>query len=115
MPKLTTTERHEFLQERGHLARIATIKPDGSPSVVPVWFICQDGKILITPRKHSAFYANVQHDPLLMRLRNQRGVVVSCGKDGEPVSVEFRNVAARRLILPGEVSVPIHPRALLVR
>jgi PPOX class probable F420-dependent enzyme len=63
MPKLTTTEIHEFLQERGHLARIATVKPDGSPSVVPVWFICEDGKILITPRKYSAFYANVQHEP----------------------------------------------------
>ncbi|MBI3303650.1 MAG: pyridoxamine 5'-phosphate oxidase family protein [Deltaproteobacteria bacterium] len=63
MPKLTAAEIHEFLQERGHLARIATIKPDGSPSVVPVWFICEDGKILITPRKYSAFCTNVQHAP----------------------------------------------------
>lgn len=63
MPKLTENEVHAFLQERGHLARIATLQPDGSPSVVPVWFIYEEGKILITPRKHSAFYANVQRDP----------------------------------------------------
>jgi len=63
MPKLTATEMHEFLQERGHLARIATVRPDGSPSVMPVWFICEGGKILITPRKYSVFYANVQRDP----------------------------------------------------
>ena len=63
MPKLTKAEMSEFLQERGHLARIATINADGAPSVVPVWFICEDGKILITPRKYSAFYANVQRDP----------------------------------------------------
>ena len=36
------------------------------------------------------------------------GIIVSYGEDGEPVSVEFLNAATRRLILPGEVSVPIH-------
>ena len=29
--------------------------PDGSPSVVPVWFLYERGKIHITPRKHSEF------------------------------------------------------------
>lgn len=63
MPKLTNPETNEFLRERGHLARIATIGPNGAPTVVPVWFIHEGGKILITPRKHSAFYANIQRDP----------------------------------------------------
>ena len=63
MPKLTNDEVQSFLQERGHLARIATIKEDGSPSVVPVWFICEEGKIIITPRKYSAFYAHIQREP----------------------------------------------------
>ena len=63
MPKLTQAEIMAFLQERGHLARIATINAEGAPSVVPVWFICEQGKIIITPRKHSAFYANIQRDP----------------------------------------------------
>lgn len=63
MPKLTSTEINEFLQERGHLVRIATIGPNGAPSVVPVWFVYEGGKILITPRKYSAFYANIQRDP----------------------------------------------------
>ena len=63
MPKLTNAEVESFLQERGHLARIATIKDDGSPSVVPVWFIYEEGKIIITPRKYSAFYAHIQRDP----------------------------------------------------
>jgi PPOX class probable F420-dependent enzyme len=63
MPKLSQNEINEFLAERGHLARIATVQPDGAPSVVPVWFIHEDGKILITPRKHSAFLANLRADP----------------------------------------------------
>ena len=49
--------------ERGHLARIATVRADGSPSVVPVWFICEGGKVLITPRKHSAFLSNLRREP----------------------------------------------------
>lgn len=63
MPKLTERELLEFLAERGHLARIATIGSSGAPSVVPVWFIFEDGRVLITPRKHSVFLANIRRDP----------------------------------------------------
>jgi nitroimidazol reductase NimA-like FMN-containing flavoprotein (pyridoxamine 5'-phosphate oxidase superfamily) len=63
MPKLTEQEQMAFLAERGHLARIATVASNGAPSVVPVWFIFEGGKILITPRKHSAFYQNIKHEP----------------------------------------------------
>jgi PPOX class probable F420-dependent enzyme len=63
MPKLSVNQINEFLAERGHLARIATVQPSGAPSVVPVWFIHENGRILITPRKHSAFLANLRADP----------------------------------------------------
>jgi PPOX class probable F420-dependent enzyme len=63
MPKLSDDEIAEFLGERGHLARIATVRADGSPSVVPVWFIFEGGNVLITPRKHSEFLANVLREP----------------------------------------------------
>jgi len=63
MPKLSDPEIAEFLAERGHLARIATVRADGAPSVVPVWFIFEAGKVLITPRKHSAFLANLRREP----------------------------------------------------
>ena len=35
------------------------------------------------------------------------GVIVSYDEGGEPVSVEFLNAAAQRLVLPNEVSVTI--------
>jgi PPOX class probable F420-dependent enzyme len=63
MPKLTDQEMMDFLAERSHLARIATVRADGSPSVVPVWFIFESGKVLITPRKHSAFLQNLRREP----------------------------------------------------
>ena len=62
MPKLSEHEMTEFLAERGHLARIATVRPGGAPSVVPVWFIFERDSILITPRKHSAFLQNIRHE-----------------------------------------------------
>jgi PPOX class probable F420-dependent enzyme len=63
MPKLTTQEIEAFLNEREHLARIATVRADGSPSVVPVWFLYERGRIHITPRKHSEFGRNLRRDP----------------------------------------------------
>ena len=63
MPKLTASEIEAFLGERGHLARIATLRADGSPSVVPVWFLYEKGRIHITPRKHSEFGRNLRRDP----------------------------------------------------
>ena len=63
MPKLNENEIEAFLAERGHLARIATVRADGAPSVVPVWFIYENGSVLITPRKNSEFLANVRREP----------------------------------------------------
>lgn len=62
MPKLSKQEMEEFLNEPGHLARIATLKPNGAPSVVPVWFVYEHGKVHITPRKHSEFGKNLRRD-----------------------------------------------------
>jgi PPOX class probable F420-dependent enzyme len=63
MPKLSQIEINDFLAERNHLARIATVHADGTPTVVPVWFIYEHDNVLITPRKHSAFLANIRREP----------------------------------------------------
>ena len=49
----------------------------------------------------------LRDDPPVDAVEEPGGVIVSYGEDGEPVSVEFLNASARRLILPGEVSVKI--------
>ncbi len=50
MPKFTTTEIVQFLDEPGHLLRIGTIDSDGYASVLPIWFIRNGDDILFTPR-----------------------------------------------------------------
>lgn len=36
------------------------------------------------------------------------GVIVCYGQDGIPVSVEFLKASEKKLIIPGQASVPIH-------
>lgn len=63
MPVMTAAEVAEFLDEPGHLLRLATVDPDGMPRVVPIWFIHRDGDIFFTPRGPATFLANLRRDP----------------------------------------------------
>lgn len=63
MPQLNADETSRFLDEPGHLLRLATVDEDGTPRVVPIWFIHRDGEILFTPRGPSVFLANIRRDP----------------------------------------------------
>jgi nitroimidazol reductase NimA-like FMN-containing flavoprotein (pyridoxamine 5'-phosphate oxidase superfamily) len=63
MPKLTEREQADFLAERGHLLRVATVDDDGMPRNVPIWYIVDQNRIVFTPRVHSVFLANLMRDP----------------------------------------------------
>jgi PPOX class probable F420-dependent enzyme len=63
VPTLTATELTTFLDEPGHLLRLATVDADGMPRVVPLWFVREGDDVLFTPRARSAFLANLRRDP----------------------------------------------------
>ena len=65
MPGLSDDEVAAFLDEPGHLARIATTDADGMPRVLPLWFVHIDGRILFTPRSPAVIWHNLQRDPRL--------------------------------------------------
>jgi nitroimidazol reductase NimA-like FMN-containing flavoprotein (pyridoxamine 5'-phosphate oxidase superfamily) len=60
---MTAIETAEFLAERQHLVRVATVDGDGRPRVVPVWYLPVDEALLITPRAGSAWLANLKREP----------------------------------------------------
>lgn len=70
MPQLSRSELDQFLGEREHLLRLATVDEDGMPRISPVWCTHRPnnerpslGSIFFTPRQQSAFLANLRRDP----------------------------------------------------
>jgi nitroimidazol reductase NimA-like FMN-containing flavoprotein (pyridoxamine 5'-phosphate oxidase superfamily) len=107
MAALTDAEREAFLSEPGHLLRIGTIDADGTPRVLPVWFLYRDGSLLFTPRGRSILEANVMRDPRVgmsideeaapyrkVTLSGKANVLYEAGRDAEWRDV-YRAIATR--------------------
>jgi uncharacterized protein YuzE len=52
----------------------------------------------------------LRDDPPVDAIEEPGGVIVSYGEDGEPVSVEFLNAEARKLIRSDEFSVTLESK-----
>ncbi len=74
MPGLTPEQVDELLAGPV-IARLATVKLDGAPYVVPVWEYWEDGAMYIIPRERSAFMEYIKNEPR---------VAVSCADDVDP-------------------------------
>lgn len=63
MQMMTVEERRAFLAEGHKTAKLATVRKDGRPHVVPVWFVL-DGDDLVFTTWHTAVKAaNMRRDP----------------------------------------------------
>jgi len=54
----------------------------------------------------------LREDPPVDAIEEPGGIIVSYGEDKEPVSVEFLNASARRLIHPDEVSITLQTKGV---
>lgn len=63
MPKLSHEEQVAFLNERKIGLRLGCTREDGSPIVVPISFLHQDGEIYFTPRAKSEWFGCLRRDP----------------------------------------------------
>ncbi len=68
-----TAKEIDALLAKPIVARLATVSPDGSPYVVPVWQQWDGKAMWIIPRERSAFVEHVRLEPR---------VCVSCADDG---------------------------------
>jgi len=55
----------------------------------------------------------LRSDPPADAVEDPAGVIVSYGEDGEPVTIEFLNASARRIVQPGELSVTLESEPLV--
>ncbi len=74
MPALTSSQVDELLS-RPIVARLASVKPDGAPYVVPVWQHWDGSHMYIVPRARSRFVEFLKRD---------NRVAVSCADDSSP-------------------------------
>jgi PPOX class probable F420-dependent enzyme len=93
MRGLTPGEIKAFLAEPV-VARVATIKPDGSPYVVPVWQE-YDGQVLyFIPREKSAFIIHIKAEPR---------ICISCALDNAPYT---------RVVFEGKAEIVEGPKPM---
>jgi len=76
---MTKTEMKDFLSH-GHLARIATVKVDGSPHITPVWYHWENRELFIVTYRDSLKVKNIKRD-------NRVAVVIDV-LDGKGVILE---------------------------
>ncbi len=76
---VTLTEKAKKLIDSPNLASVATLMPDGSPQVAPVWVDREEDIIVLNRTLNRQGYRNLQRDPrvaLCIYDRNSTGVRV---------------------------------------
>ena len=62
MPPLDKTQLEEFLTSGSHLMKLATITPEGWPSINPVWYHYDGEAFLVAGRTKAAWVGNIQQN-----------------------------------------------------
>lgn len=63
MSAMTPAECRDFLLGQVHTAKLATVRPDGRPHVVPVWFDLDEDTLVFTMWHQTVKAANIRRDP----------------------------------------------------
>jgi PPOX class probable F420-dependent enzyme len=63
MAAVTITPGIQTVLERPLDAAFATIRPDGTPEIAPVWFLWRDGALVVSTSVETRRWANLQRDP----------------------------------------------------
>ncbi len=95
MQKMTPEERRHFLLDTPRTAKVATVRPDGTPHVAPVWFIL-DGDDVIFTTWHTTVKAH--------NLAENNHVAISVDDDHPPYAF---------VLIEGEAEVDKHAPDLL--
>lgn len=58
-----TPDQIETYLSKPHIADLATVRPDGSPHVAPVWFLYEDGVVKVLAETGSVKIKNLKSEP----------------------------------------------------
>ena len=88
-----TPEQIEAYLSKPHIADLATVRPDGSPHVAPVWFLYEDGVVKVLAETSSVKVKNLKNEPR---------VSVSIATDQQPYEYVIVNGVAE--VSGGDIS-----------
>jgi PPOX class probable F420-dependent enzyme len=63
MEEMTPAERREFLLAGARTGKLATVREDGRPHVVPIWFVLDGDSLVFTTWHATVKAANMRRDP----------------------------------------------------
>lgn len=134
MKKMTNEEYLKFISEGTRTGKLATVNKDGSPHVVPIWFIVDGENIIFSTGLGSVKYRNMERDPrVCLSIDEESGLysfvkidgTVSFSSDPDESLKRATEIAARymgeknaeeygkRNSGPDEVVVTINPTKIL--
>ena len=92
---MTKEEFKKFISEGTRTGKLATVNEDGSPHVVPVWFVLDGDNLIFSTGLNSVKYKNMSRDPRVCISVDEEKDLYSFAKiDG---SVTFSNDPDERL------------------
>jgi PPOX class probable F420-dependent enzyme len=63
MHEMSVEERRAFLLEGTRTGKLATVRADGRPHVVPIWFVLDDDDVVLTTGAATVKGRNISRDP----------------------------------------------------
>jgi len=97
---MSPQEIEDFLSA-GHTARIATVKPDNSPHVTPVWYLWENNQLLMAIPKDSVKARNI---------RQNNKVAVTIDTDKAPIKAVIIEGTAKIAELTDDIERKIDRR-----
>jgi PPOX class probable F420-dependent enzyme len=115
-----------------HFAKIATVRKDGSPHVTPIWYMLDDGKLIVNTTTERVKFRNIKRDPrvsflvdngysyILIRGKARIATERDPMKDIEALAIRYRGEekgksdAANRYWKMDRVSLEIVPESIFV-
>jgi PPOX class probable F420-dependent enzyme len=130
VPKFTP-KAEEFLKGK-HFGKLATIHKDGSPHVTPIWYMLDNGKLIVNTTTSRVKYHNIRRDPrvsflvddgypyLMIEGRARIAEERDAKKDIETLAIRYtgeeagRKAARERYWKDQRVSIEIVPEKVVV-
>ena len=63
MTEMDESEIIDFLMEGTRTGKLSTVREDGRPHVAPIWFVCNEGKIIFDTMDDSVKAKNIRRNP----------------------------------------------------